>query len=93
MKQKTIKTDRGETSYYTMTGNYEGMLSFHVKFEKELQECEFALPLNKIPEEQHDFMVMLFARGYEQGRQRGRWEKSKKLGELFHALKCEALGA
>ena len=70
MKQKTIQTNRGETTYYTMTGIYDDMLSFHVKFEEELQECEFVLPLNSVTKEQYNDIVMTFSAGYEQGRQR-----------------------
>ena len=93
MKQKTIQTKQGETTYYIMTDTYENMVSFYVEFPNELQENEFVVPKSIIlSEEVKDMLVVLFGNSYEKGRQRGRWEKAKKLGELFNALKLEALG-
>ena len=94
MRQKTIQTKQGKTTYYIMTDTYENMISFHVKFPDELQENEFVVPKEIIlSEEVKDMLVVLFGSSYEKGRQRGRWEKAKKLGELFNALKRESLGA
>lgn len=92
MKSTTVNTKRGMVSYYTMSGVNQGMLTFCVKFEDNVSECNFLLPEEEMTLKEKDRAVILFTEGYEQGRIRGRWEKSKRLGELFNALKCEALG-
>lgn len=91
MKKKIVQTVRGAVSYYVVANINKDMLTFCVKFDDELSENEFLLPLNSVKKEQYDVIVITFCSGFEQGRQRGQWEKAKRVRKLFHALQYEVL--
>lgn len=93
MKKRSIHTRYGEVEYYTVDDIYPEGLAFYVKSPKEEMEIEFAVPEKSLTLEQEEQAVCLFMGGYERGRQRGRWEKAIKLGELFNAIKAEVAGA
>ena len=97
MKHNTILTKKGKTSYYTMDDIYPEMLTFFVKYDDELSENEFSVPMNlmrvnNLTVTEKEYLVILFTNSYEKGRQRGRWEKAKKIGELFSSFQREILG-
>ena len=92
MERHRIGTKRGEATYYTRDDFYLDMLTFLVKYKDELSETEFSIPNQDLTIGEKNQAVIVFSAGYEQGRQRGSWEKAKRMRELFDTFKRELLG-
>jgi hypothetical protein len=86
MKKQRIQTTLGWAEYYTMDDVYEANMGFYVKLPDMDSEYEFVVPKDKIGDDK-DVHVYNYIAGFQQGRHVGRWEKGRKLRDLFDEIK------
>lgn len=86
-----VSTKNGRAIYYRIDDLYPDRKVLFVTFEDEEQEHELLIPSGQEPKPEYEIdLVRLFSSAYAAGKARGRYQKAKRLKDLFKQLQMEA---